>query len=314
MHRRTDALQHCYVAGGSSGLGLAVSKALAAQGAHVSIVARDKARLAGALVEVETYRKTDAQVLQTFSHSLFTAPESAAALDDVVAKHDGLAPDAVFLCAGKSVPKFFLEYTDEELAQGMDYGYWCQAWTARAATRLMVQQRRTGKIVFVSSTLGLMTLPGYGAYVPAKHALRGLADMLRAELLLYGIGVHIFFPPSMLGASLDEEKTTQPRITARLEEDDTPLTAEQAAAALLKGVRKGQFQITGNFITDLFRVSSREASPRNGWLLDGVLDFISYIAVPIWSSGVDRQIRAHSEDHMHYLSERGVIPPPPSGN
>ncbi|TFY53927.1 hypothetical protein EVG20_g9913 [Dentipellis fragilis] len=252
MHR-TDASQHCYVAGGSSGLGLAVSKALAAQGAHVSIVARDKARLAAALAEVEvrhgralsfslsslpfrsitplhcdcktrssrdvhtptqTYRKTDAQVLQTFSHSLFTAPESAAALDDVVAKHDGLAPRRGLPVHG----------------QGMDYGYWCQAWTARAATRLMVQQRRTGKIVFVSSTLGLMTLPGYGSYVPAKHALRGLADMLRAELLLYGIGMHIFFPPSMLGASLDEEKKMQPQITARLEEDDTLFNAGQAAA------------------------------------------------------------------------------------
>ncbi|TFY58858.1 hypothetical protein EVG20_g7995, partial [Dentipellis fragilis] len=263
----------------------------------------------------QTYRKTDAQVLQTFSHSLFTAPESAAALDDVVAKHDGLAPDAVFLCAGKSVPKFFLEYTDEELAQGMDYGYWCQAWTARvrvfscARMRVQVCSRRAPGS---DAADGPTTTHG-------QDRLRVLdtrahdAPRIRL-LLLYGIGVHIFFPPSMLGASLDEEKKTQPRITARLEEDDTPLTAEQAAAALLKGVRKGQFQITGNFITDLFRVSSREASPRNGWLLDGLLDLVSYIAVPIWSSGVDRQIRAHSEEHMHYLSERGVIPPPPSGN
>lgn len=43
------------------------------------------------------------------------------------------------------------------------------------------------------------------------------------------------------------------------------------------GVQKGNFQITGNFITDLFRVSSRQASPRHNWILDGLLDFVAYV-------------------------------------
>ncbi|TFY82044.1 hypothetical protein EWM64_g1967 [Hericium alpestre] len=299
--------KHCYVAGGSSGLGLAVAKELASQGAHVSIVARDKGRLTAALGEIESCRASEDQVFQSFSHSLFTADESRAALEDVVAKHDGLSPDAIFLCAGKSVPKFFLEYTDEELYEGMDYGYWCQAWTARAATRMMVQQGRKGKIVFVSSLLGMMTIPGYASYAPAKHALRGLADMLRMELLLYNIDVHIFFPPTMYGSALDEEKKTRPWITTKLEESDDALTPEQATAALLKGIRRGQYHISGNFITDLFRASSREAAPRNNWLLDGVYDLIAYISIPFWLSGVDKQVRAHREQHLQYLADNGLL-------
>ncbi|TFY74731.1 hypothetical protein EWM64_g9281 [Hericium alpestre] len=286
-------------AGGSSGLGLAVAKELASQGAHVSIVARDKGRLTAALGEIESCRASEDQVFQSFSHSLFTADESRAALEDVVAKHDGLSPDAIFLCAGKSVPKFFLEYTDEELSEGMDYGYWCQAWTARAATRMMVQQGRKGKIVFVSSLLGMMTIPGYASYAPAKHALRGLADMLRMELLLYNIDVHIFFPPTMYGSAFDEEKKTRPWITSKLEESDDALTPEQATAALLK--------VGGNFITDLFRASSREAAPRNNWLLDGVYDLIAYISIPFWLSGVDKQVRAHREQHLQYLADKGLL-------
>lgn len=51
-----------------------------------------------------------------------------------------------------------------------------------------------GKIVFVSSMLGLLSFTGYSTYSPTKYALRGLADTLRNELKRYNIDVHIFFP------------------------------------------------------------------------------------------------------------------------
>ncbi|TFY69728.1 hypothetical protein EVG20_g3024 [Dentipellis fragilis] len=285
--------QHCYVTGGSSGLGLELSKILASRGAHVSIVARDEKKLASAIQEIEKCRRDPKQIIQSFSHSVLTAVQSKAALDDVVATHHGSAPDVVFLCAGKSKPRFFLEYTPEELSEGMDDAYWAQVWTAHAATRLMVEQDRKGKIVFVSSTLGLMTVPGYASYVPAKHALRGLADMLRTELILYGIDVHIFFPPTMLTPGYETENKTKPKITLKIEEGDSPLTAEKAAEILFQGVRNNQFQITGNFITELFRASSREASPRRNWFLDGFLSFLAYVSVPIWARSVDKLIAYH---------------------
>lgn len=99
----------------------------------------------------------------------------------------------------------------------------------------MVSQNRTGHITFVSSTLGLMTIPGYASYVPGKHALRGLADMLRQEFLLYGIDVHIFFPPTMYTKGYENENKTKPKLTLKIEEGDEGLTAEQAADALFKG-------------------------------------------------------------------------------
>lgn len=45
--------QHSYVTGGSSGLGLALSEYLAAQGAHVTIVARDEKKLKEAKARIE---------------------------------------------------------------------------------------------------------------------------------------------------------------------------------------------------------------------------------------------------------------------
>jgi short-subunit dehydrogenase len=46
-------IKHCYVTGGSAGLGLSLAKLLARKGANVSIVARDKAKLDKALQELE---------------------------------------------------------------------------------------------------------------------------------------------------------------------------------------------------------------------------------------------------------------------
>lgn len=53
---------------------------------------------------------------------------------------------------------------------------------------------------------------------------------------------------------------------------------------LLQGVKNGQFQITGNFITELFRASSRGAAPRRNWLLDALFDFIAYVRATTLSS------------------------------
>ena len=109
----------------------------------------------------------------------------------------------------------------------------------------MVQQSRTGKLVFISSTLGLMTLPGYGSYVPAKHALRGLADMLSVELMLYDIDVHIYFPPTMYTPGYKVENMTKPRLTLEFEADDTPLTPEEAARILIKGTPSWKRALSG---------------------------------------------------------------------
>lgn len=300
-------MKHCYITGGSSGLGLALAKMLSSQGAHVSIVARDSEKLADALAEIEGVRQSKDQIHQAFSFSLFTADDSRAALDAAAAKHGGVPPDIVFLCAGKAIPRFFVEYTEAELVDGMNYGYWVQAWTAWIVTQQMVAHKRTGSIVFVSSTLGLMTIPGYSGYSPGKHALRGLADTLRCELLLYDINVHIFFPPTMFTPSYEEENKIKPKITKKIEETDGGLTAEQAAAGLLTGLRKGHAHITADMLTDSFRASTRGSAPANNWILDGLIDLASKIWVPVWSTITDRRVKAHRKEHHQYLEDIGFF-------
>jgi NAD(P)-dependent dehydrogenase (short-subunit alcohol dehydrogenase family) len=53
---------------------------------------------------------------------------------------------------------------------------------------------RPGRIVNMSSTSGRIGFPFVGAYVASKHALEGLSDSLRRELLIYGIDVIVIEP------------------------------------------------------------------------------------------------------------------------
>lgn len=64
---------------------------------------------------------------------------------------------------------------------------------------------KNGKIVFVSSMLGMLSFAGWSTYSPTKYAVRGLADTLRNELKRYNIGVHIFFPGGILSPGFETE-------------------------------------------------------------------------------------------------------------
>ena len=70
------------------------------------------------------------QQFKAYSFALNTGPESAKALQTVCSPYDGKAPDAIFMCAGASRPKYFVEMTEDEFSQGMTNGFWLQAWTA----------------------------------------------------------------------------------------------------------------------------------------------------------------------------------------
>ncbi|KAG1852863.1 hypothetical protein DFJ58DRAFT_841760 [Suillus subalutaceus] len=201
---------------GSQGLGLALAKLVARNGSRVSIA----------------NRQSPDQVFKAFPFSLNTAEESSAALQVASDAHSSQVPDAVFACAGAAKPMYLLEMQPEDLSREMENVYWIQAWTAFAAAKRMVPENKKGKTVLLSSTLGHMSLIGYSSYSPAKHALRGLADSLHSELMLYGIDTHIFFLPTMYTPGFEEENKTKPAITRAIESADEGLTVDQAAAGL----------------------------------------------------------------------------------
>lgn len=85
-------------------------------------------------------RISSSQIIQAHSANLFTASGAEAALEAVCKAHDGHAPDAVITCAGAARPMFFVEMTEQDLVQGMECGYWVQAWTAWVSLLVVLQR------------------------------------------------------------------------------------------------------------------------------------------------------------------------------
>ncbi|PIL32209.1 hypothetical protein GSI_05454 [Ganoderma sinense ZZ0214-1] len=298
--------KHCFITGGSSGTGLQLAIQLAKRGAHVSIIARDKGRLEKALEEVECARQNSAQVFGAYSFPVDSEEGSAAALKAAADPHGGRCPDALFLCAGMSKPGFFIEQTGETLRNGLQITYGAQAFSALAGAKEMVKQGIKGKIIFVSSVLGFMGIVGYSNYTPGKFAIRGLAETLHSELMLYGIDVHISFPATIFTPSYVEENKIKPKITLKIEETDGGKSPEEIAASILKGIEKGNFHITSDILGDIFRGSTAGSSPRNNYLVDLVYGLIGYIGFPIWRKSVDSMVIAHRGEHQAYLRSKGI--------
>lgn len=57
-----------------------------------------------------------------------------------------------------------------------------------------MREQKSGYIVSITSTLGKMTVPGYGWYAASKHAVEALSETLRGELMEFGINVIAIAP------------------------------------------------------------------------------------------------------------------------
>ncbi|KAI0832368.1 oxidoreductase [Trametes gibbosa] len=304
-HKWDPRGQHCFITGGSSGTGLALAVLLVKRGAHVSIVARNEERLRKASEELEKHRQSAEQLIKWHSFPVDSEAGSAAALQAASEPHDGRCPDAFFLCAGGSRPEFWIDQDEASMRQGMDTSYGAQAFTALVATKEMVKQGVKGKLVFVSSVLGYFSIVGYSTYSPGKFAIRGLAEALQSELMLYDIGVHVAFPGTIYTPGYEVENQTKPKVTLKIEETDSGSTPEYVAETIFKGVQKGKFHITVDFIGNVFRASTAGSSPRNGFIVDLFYGLVGFIALPFWRQTVDSTVRAHRAEHAEYVRQKG---------
>ena len=57
-----------------------------------------------------------------------------------------------------------------------------------------MRQRKSGRILMMSSVAGIVSPPTYGAYSSSKHALEGLSNALRLELYPFGVEVILIEP------------------------------------------------------------------------------------------------------------------------
>lgn len=195
----------------------------------------------------------------------------------------GAVPEFVFACAGSARPGFFLEQPASDFADGMRLNYLGAVHTLKVGAGLLVAAGLPGRLVLVSSTVGLMGMVGYSQYAPTKFAVRGLGECLRQEMLPHRIKVHVYFVSTIETPGYARENATKPAITALIEGADSSDKSPGARArTLLTGMQREQFMITSDLATDMLRVAAAGATRTNYWLKDVALLLVGWLAIPVW--------------------------------
>jgi 3-dehydrosphinganine reductase len=263
--------QHAIITGGSSGIGKATAMLLAGQGANLSIIARDRAKLEQAQAEIQQAGQGKSQVVvrsADLSERIQAEQAMAAAIEQLG------APRLLITCAGIAHPGYFRDLPIEIFERTMAVNYFGSLYCIRAVLPTMEQQR-SGQIVMVSSGAGLIGIYGYTPYCPSKFALRGLAESLRGEVKRSNIGVSIVYPPDTDTPQLAEENKTKPPETKAITATASLWTAEAVAQAILTGVEKRRFAITpGLEMSVLSRFHSLMA-PGLQWYFDRLVAKVS---------------------------------------
>ena len=174
------------VAGATGAIGGAVARRLAAEGASLVLLGRDEARLAATAGELEG---ADG-VIRTVAGDLTEAAVSDAA--GAVSESLGDGIDLLVHAAGAFRAGAF----ETAPAGDLDLQLAVNARAPYLLTRRLLPglRRRGGLVVFVNSTAGLVAGAGSAAYAASKHALRALADALRAEVNADGVRVLSVYP------------------------------------------------------------------------------------------------------------------------
>jgi NAD(P)-dependent dehydrogenase (short-subunit alcohol dehydrogenase family) len=197
------------VTGASRGIGLAITRNLSDRGWDVYATARSTADIEelGRLPRVHPI-----QLDITDRAAVVGLPRQLPSRLDAVVNNAGIIVQGPV--EGTSL---------DDLARQLDVNVTSQIAVTQAVLPLIREAR--GRVVFMSSVSGLITLPGTGAYSASKYALESLADALRMELRPWKISVSLIEPgptrTDMWGDALDDYD----RMTSRLSPEHRELYA-----------------------------------------------------------------------------------------
>ena len=192
------------VTGGNRGIGLAIARALAADGDAVAVTHRSgepPEGLFGVRCDVTDTASVDAA---------FTEVEQQQGPVEVLVANAGLTRD-----------QLLMRMADDDFAAVLDTNLTGAFRCVRRASRGMIRLRR-GRIVLISSVVGLYGSPGQVNYAASKAGLVGIARSVTRELGGRGITANVVAP-------------------GFIETDMTAGLPEDTRAAYVKAIPAGRF-------------------------------------------------------------------------
>ncbi len=236
--------KRCFLTGAASGIGRATALKLAAQGAELYLTDRDADGLATTVADalalgakVPEHRALDI--------SDYDAVTGFAA--DIHANHPAM--DVVMNIAGVSAWGTVDRLTHEHWKSMIDINLMGPIHVIEAFVPPMMEARRGGHLVNVSSAAGVVALPWHAAYSASKYGLRGLSEVLRFDLARHRIGVSVVVPGAVKTplvetvhiAGVDRDHPNVSQWVDRFA--NHAVSPEHVADRILRGVARNRFLI-----------------------------------------------------------------------
>ena len=273
------------ITGGSRGLGLVLARQLAADGARITLIARDESELRRAADDIHD-REPSADVL-ILPADVREREDVGRAVAQTISRHgriDVLINNAGIIQVG---PLHHMKLSDYDDA--MNTHFWGPLFMILAVLPHM-RGEGGGRIVNISSIGGRIAVPHLVPYSASKFALTGLSDGLRAELARENIVVTTVCPGLMrigspMNATFKGQRAQEYSwfaISSSL--PVTTISAERAASQILDACRRGAAELVITVQAKL-AVLARSIAPE---LFADAMAFINRL-LP-WATGPDGDV------------------------
>jgi len=172
------------VTGGGRGIGLAAASALAQAGAQVTLAARTQAEIEAA-----------AQAIVARGDKAEALPLDVTDLDAVRAAVDNAAPfDVLVNNAGTNRPAVLMDVKVEDFDAIFALNVRAAFFMAQAVARRLIEAKRPGSIINISSQMGHVGAARRTVYCASKHAMEGFTKAMAIELAPHDIRVNSLGP------------------------------------------------------------------------------------------------------------------------
>ena len=229
-----------FITGGSSGIGLATAELLASQGCSLVLFARGQKMLNEARDAVQKQTDKPSQIIDTLSMDVANDKDVQDKIKIAVGKFG--IPDIFINCAGVGSGDYFENISYEQFDRLLKINVYGTRNTISAILPFL-KQKGGGHIVNISSVAGHIGMYGYSLYCTSKYAIVGFSECLRGELKRFNIAVTLVCPPEVKTPFIEEESKTLPPEARVVKNLAGLLTPQQAAKAIVRGIKKKKFLV-----------------------------------------------------------------------
>lgn len=272
--------QKTLITGAASGIGRATALAVGAEGAILVLTDVNAAHLRQTVADVTAAGGTvaHAEALDIADHDAVVAfaDHAHAAIGSM---------DVVMNVAGISTWGRIQDLEHRHWRRTVEIDLMGPIHVMESFIPAMIEAGNGGALVNVSSAAGLFGLPIHAPYSAAKFGLRGVSEVLRFDLERHGIAVTLVCPGAVdtplvgtvdiVGADRDD-----PRVQHAIDGfQKHAVTPQQAATAIIKGVKRGRYLVftsndirLGHWAQRWFPPGYRFAMRRLNSRVQGLLD------------------------------------------